>query len=282
VSLLAESCRLRTVNLLSREMTLLEHIDELRTRIVRIMIAIGAITVFSFTFGFKEFVIEGVTIPLPFPDPFENMANQALRRMEADLLPNYVNVIVTAPSQALIAQIYFALFLGILIGMPIIVREVSGFIGPALYPEERKRILRMVLPATFLFTLGALFSYIYITPFTIDFLYRYGLGVVQNTFITIDEFISFVLLFTIAFGLSFELPIIMWIVTATGVVDADFWRKNVSYVVVILAVYGAVITPDGSGITMWFVAGPMLILYGIGYIFLKRSSNMKKKQSGKV
>ncbi len=266
---------------MSRDMTILEHIDELRKRLVRMFISVGAVALFSFTFGFKEFTIEGTRVPLPFPDPFDNLASQAIRRMEEDLLPDFVTVIVTAPSQALIAQLYFSLFLGILLGMPIIIREISTFLGPALYPAERKRILRLALPATFLFILGAAFSYILITPFTIDFLYRYGLGIVQETFITIDEFISFVLLFTLAFGLSFELPILMWLLTAAGIVDPTFWRKNISYVVVVIAVYGAVITPDGSGITMWFVAGPMLVLYILGYFIIKRILG-GRKEAGKV
>ena len=262
-----------------KEMSLLEHIDELRRRLVRIMIAVGGITFFSFTFAIKEFTIRGVTVPLPYPDPFENLANQALSRMEKDLLPSYVQVVQTQPGQAIAAQLYFSLFLGIVIGMPVIVWELAGFIGPALYPQERKRILKVVLPATLLFIAGAVFSYVYITPFTIDFLYRYGFGMVDVTFITIDEFISFVLLFTTAFGLSFELPIIMWLLTVSGVVDVTFWRKNVTYVVVALAIYGALITPDGSGLTMWFVAGPMMLLYLVAYVIIKQSV---KKPEGKV
>ncbi|MFQ6134328.1 MAG: twin-arginine translocase subunit TatC [Nitrososphaerales archaeon] len=266
---------------MSRDMTILEHIDELRKRLVRILITVGAIALFSFTFGFKEFTIQGTRVPLPFPDPFDNLASQAIRRIEEDLLPDYVRVIVTAPSQAIIAELFFSIFLGILLGMPVIIRETAAFLGPALYPEERKRILRLALPGTFLFMLGAVFSYVFITPFTIDFLYRYGFGIVEEIFITIDDFISFVLLFTIAFGLSFELPILMWLLTAAGIVDPDFWRKNVSYVVVVLAVYGAVITPDGSGITMWFVAGPMLVLYVLGYFIIKRRIGAGKA-AGKV
>jgi sec-independent protein translocase protein TatC len=262
-------------------MSILDHIDELRKRLVRMVIAIAAISLFTFTFGFQEFTIQGTQVLLPFPNPFNNSASQAINMIERDVLPDYVSIIVTAPSQALIAQLYFSLFLGIIFGMPVIIREFSKFFGPALYPNERKRITRLALPATFLFLLGAGFSYIYITPFTLDFLYRYGVGVVNETFITIDSFISFVLLFTLAFGLSFELPVLMWVVTATGVVDPEFWRKNVSYVVVVLAVYGAVITPDGSGITMWFVAGPMLLLYILGYFLIRRSMG-KKKETKKV
>lgn len=261
-------------------MSILEHIDELRSSFIKIVISIGFFTILSFTFGIKEFIIEGTKVPLPFPDPFNNIASQAIRMFEEDLLPNTVSVIVTEPSQAIVAQLYFAMFLGIIFSMPVIIRELSSFFGPALYAEERKSILKLAIPGTFLFILGALFSYYLITPFTIDFLYQYSINIVQETFITIDDFIRFVLLLMLAFGFSFELPVLMWLITSTGLVDYTFWRKNISYVVIILTIYGAVITPDGSGITMWFVTVPMLILYVIGYFFIKRS--FKNKSVGKV
>lgn len=259
-------------------MSILEHIDELRRRLVRILLAIGAASVFSFTFGFKEFMIQGARVYLPFPDPFDNLASQAIARIEEDLLPDYVKVIVTAPSQAFIAMLYFSLFLGLLLGMPIIIHEVAAFIGPALYPDERRRILNLIVPASVLFVVGSVFSYYYVIGFTIEFLYSYGFNIVQSSFITIDEFISFVLLFTVAFGLSFELPVVMWLITAAGIVEPDFWRKNLSYTVVALAIYGAIITPDGSGITMWFIAVPMLLLYLLAYILLKRRFGEGRKE----
>lgn len=261
-------------------MSILEHIDDLRSSFIKIFLSIGIFAFLSFTFGFKEFIIEGVKVPLPFPDPFNNFSGQAIRMFEDDLLPDFVSVIVTAPSQALIAQLYFSLFLGVLLSMPIILREIGLFFGPALYANERKSILKLAIPGTLLFSLGALFSYFVITPFTIDFLYQYGFNVVQETFITIDVFIRLVLLMMLAFGLSFELPVLMWLLTSVGIVDYTFWRRNISYVVVILTIYGAVITPDGSGITMWFVTIPMLLLYFIGYFIIKRS--FKKKEIGKV
>jgi sec-independent protein translocase protein TatC len=72
----------------------------------------------------------------------------------------------------------------------------------------------------------------------------------------------------------------MWLLTVVGIVEPSFWRKNISYVVIIITIYGAIITPDGSGITMWFVAIPMLLLYIIGYFIINRS--LGKKSTGKV
>ena len=258
------------VEILSKEMNILEHIDELRKRLVRILLTIGITSVLCFTFGIKEFTIQNTKVFLPYPDPYINIASQAIARIKHDILPNYVKVLQTEPSQAFTAELYFSVFLGVIIGMPIIIHEVAAFIGPALFPHEKKRILNLILPATILFLLGSIFSYLYITPFTIDFLYQYGFGIVDSYNITIDVLINFVLIFTLAFGLSFELPVIMWLVTAAGIIKPEFWLKNIRYAIVVLVIYGAVVTPDGSGITMWFVAGPMLLLYILGYAVIKR------------
>jgi sec-independent protein translocase protein TatC len=74
----------------------------------------------------------------------------------------------------------------------------------------------------------------------------------------------------IAFGLSYQLPIIMWATTVSEMVEPRFWRDNLRYVIIIIAIFSAIITPDGSGITMWFIAGPMLLLYMLGILLIER------------
>ncbi|MCP8317693.1 MAG: twin-arginine translocase subunit TatC [archaeon] len=260
---------------MSKEMSLLDHIDELRSKLVRILISVVAITLFTFLFGIKEFNFGNLKIYLPFPDVYNNISAQFIERMKEDLLPDYVKLIVTSPGQAILAQFSTSLFLGIIFSMPIIVWQIGKFVNPALYPSERRMILKIIVPATILFFLGCVFSYILVTPFTFDFLYRYGIALGAQTFVTIDVLISFVLLFTLAFGLSFQLPIIMVMLTSLGVVDAKFWKKNFSYAVVAIIIFGAIITPDTSGITMWFVAIPMIILYVIGYLFVRRKVKVR-------
>jgi len=93
--------------------------------------------------------------------------------------------------------------------------------------------------------------------------------------LNIMDFVSFVLQFLLAFGLSFQLPLIMYAVTASGIIDASFWRKKIRYAIVVIVIFGAVITPDGSGITMWFIAGPMFALYVAGMFFVERKRKLK-------
>jgi sec-independent protein translocase protein TatC len=93
------------------------------------------------------------------------------------------------------------------------------------------------------------------------------------TFFNINDFYPFVLQLLIAFGLAFQLPVIMYALTLTGIVDAAFWKKNFRYAVIIFVIFGAVITPDGGGISMWLVVAPMMLLYLAGLMVVKRSKS---------
>jgi sec-independent protein translocase protein TatC len=89
------------------------------------------------------------------------------------------------------------------------------------------------------------------------------------------EFVTFVLQFLLAFGFSFQLPLVMYAISMSGMVGKDFWRKNIRYAIVIIIIFGAVITPDGTGVTMMLVAGPMIGLYVLGILFIERKQRKK-------
>jgi sec-independent protein translocase protein TatC len=159
--------------------------------------------------------------------------------------------------------------------MPLIMMEISWFIGPGLYPYEKKRAKKIAMPAILLFITGCIFSYIVVIPYVLNFLYVYGQSIGATTFFDVEEFVPFVVQFFIAFGLSFQLPIIMWIVTVSQIVNFKFWRDNLRYAVLLAAVFGAIITPDGSGVTMWFITSPILLLYVIGMLIIERKNKRR-------
>ena len=254
-----------------------KHLDELRARILRIVIVVGIITVFILTFHLTPFEINGIQLYYPTLDPINNIAAQITNLMKHQLVPEHVQLIQTAPGQAFFAQIYIAALAGIVFGMPIIIRELTGFIKPALKEREIHVSRAIALPALGLFIAGCLFSYFFVVPYILDFLYKYGEASGIVTFLNVIDFVSFVLQFLLAFGLSFQLPLIMYAVTASGIIDASFWRKNMRYAIVVIVIFGAVITPDGSGITMWFIAGPMFALYVAGMLFVERKERNNRK-----
>jgi len=246
------------------------HLEELRKRILRMVAAVGIIAVFVLTFHLNAFDYNGMTVYYPTPDPLDNIAAQITVEMKDQLIPQSVQLIQTAPGQAFFAQIYVAGLLGVVFGMPVIVRELVGFASPALAKKEIQVIRSITIPAISLFIGGCLFSYYFVIPYILEFLYKYGEASGLVTFLNVIDFVTFVLQFLLAFGISFQLPLIMYAMSASGMTDEKFWRRNIRYAIVIIVVFGAIITPDGSGITMWFVAGPMITLYLIGMIFIER------------
>ena len=264
------------------EMPLQGHLNEFRSRMLRVVIAITIVTIFASTFGIHSADFNGYTIYYPFPDPLHNISVQLTYFMRDTLLPEDVELIQTAPGQAFFAQIYVSLLIGIIIAIPVITKEAYEFISPAVESNDsgKKKLLpiSVLLPTVALFVAGALFSYIFVIPYVLQFLYNYGQAIGIATFFNINEFVPFVLQFLIGIGIAFELPVIMYAISLTGVTDASFWRKNFRYAIIIFVVLGAVITPDGSGITMWLMTGPMIGLYLLGFFMIERRERIKKTQ----
>ncbi len=246
------------------------HLNELRKRILRIVIVIGAVTVFLLTFHAEQIHVGQTILYYPTPDPLDNIAAQITIHMKDNIVPEDVQLIQTVPGQAFFAQVYIAALIGIVASMPVIIRELVGFVGPALKENEINAGKVVTLPALGLFAAGCVFSYSMVIPNVLEFLYRYGESAGLITFLNIIDFVTFVLQFLLAFGLSFQLPLIMYAITESGMTDAWFWRKNIRYAIIAIVVFGAIITPDGSGVTMWFIAIPMIALYVTGMAIIER------------
>ena len=255
-----------------------EHLTEVRRRALRIVIVVGVITVFLMAFHFESIVYNEFTLYYPTPKPLDNIAAQITDYFSINLVPDSVQLIQTAPGQAFFAQVYIAALVGLVAGTPVIIREIIDFLKPALKENEINVGRSITIPALGLFITGCVFAYSFVIPFMLEFLYRYGESAGLVTFLNIMDFVTFVLQFLLAFGISFQLPLIMYAVGQSGLVDAKFWRSNIRYAIIIIVIFGAVITPDGSGVTMWFIAGPMIALYLAGMVIVER----KEKQTLKT
>jgi sec-independent protein translocase protein TatC len=286
------------------EMTIGEHLDELRFRLIRIVVAMLVVTAFCLSFGLTTVHLSYVpstgiivlseppnsggnqaeagsiyiTVFYPYYNPLDNIAIQLTTFMKDTLLPPEVSLIQTAPGQAFFSQVFIAVLLSILISMPVIIREMYAFISPAL-GQSTKRIIavKTFVPTIVLFVIGIIFSYVIVIPFILNFLYAYGESIGVATFFNINEFFPFVLQLLIAFGLAFELPAIMYALSLTGVVDVAFWKRNFRYAIIVFVIFGAIITPDGGGISMWLVVAPMIVLYLTGLAVIRRSRSENKR-----
>jgi sec-independent protein translocase protein TatC len=289
-------------------MSIAEHFDELRIRIVHIVICIAIITIFSMSFSIKSTILP-ISVPAqdggpqeyfkvyyPYPDPLNNVALQLTSFMKDTLLPTGVKFIQTAPGQVFFAQVHISLLIGLIASLPIVIKEIFGFISPAFDTSKNKddsetkvedkdgmtkdkngkksfsrfKLFKVISPIFLLFLIGIVFSYVLVIPFTLNFLYKYGEAIGAETFLTVNDFITFVLQFVLGFGIAFQLPVIMYVLSLSGATDSKFWQRNFRYAIIIITVFGAIITPDGSGVTMWFIALPMIALYAIGILAIRR------------
>ena len=247
------------------------HLDELRSRILRVAAIVGAVAVFAMTFHAEPFGAWGVTLYYPVPDPLDNIAAQVTAHMRHDLVPPGVQLIQPSPGQAVFAQVYVAALLALLAAMPAVARECVAFLRPALREREVRAGRAILLPSVGLFAGGCAMAYLLVIPYILEFLYRYGESAGLLTFLNVIDFVVFVLQFLLAFGISFQLPLAMYAVSASGAVDSGYWLRNARYAVIAIVVFGAAITPDGSGVTMWFISAPMMALYFAGVWAIRRA-----------
>ncbi|EQD45035.1 Sec-independent periplasmic protein translocase, partial [mine drainage metagenome] len=171
---------------------------------------------------------------------------------------------------SILVQMEIGLLLTLIVGMPWIVHEVGAFLVPALRRNERALLRQIGLPATALFALGTGLGLVLITPFTFVLLFKYVAAMGLAPVLGVQEFVTFALLYSIAFGIVFELPVFVYALTRLGVVKGSTWKKHWRGAVLGSLVFGMVITPDNSGITMLLIASPMIVLYFGGAYFAAR------------
>ncbi len=256
-----------------RPMTFWDHFEELRRRIKPIVVVFLILWVIFMTFSMSAIAVSGMEIPILVPaygSDSRAMANQFFMILVDHLKPSYVQLAAKTPWDGALAQFEVAGFLAFVGTIPVSSYEFARFVGPGLKPAEKRIMLRMVPPIVLLFLFGVLLDYYLLLPFTINFLYgmQRGMGVTLYV-LFLGDFISFVTIHLIAFGVAFQLPVIMYTLSAVNIVPADFWKRNWRYITAGIFVVAALITPDPSGITMVVVGVVMMGLYAIGYAFAR-------------
>lgn len=265
-----------------RPRTFFQHLEELRQRLkVAVLAFVVAFALFLF-FSFQYVVFLGVPMWLPLPalNLQEGIAQQFFVALRAWLVPAYVNPVVLTPWEPVLVQLKVALFLAIVATSPITTYEFWRFVAPALKPKEKRLIIRVSAPVVLLFLLGVAISFLVVLPFTFSFLYGIAIAMGAQPLLQLQEFLDFILLFSLAFGAAFELPVVMYGLSILGIVEPSFWKRHWRFAVIAILFFGAAITPDGSGVTMMLVSIPMLMLYVAGYAAIRVRLRRRGGQTG--
>jgi sec-independent protein translocase protein TatC len=226
------------------KMTFLEHLDELRIRLVRS--ALSLIVGFAACWGFKERLFHFITQPLRNAYP-------------------KIQFIYTEPTEAFFLYMKIAFFAGIFVAAPFILYQVWAFVAPGLYPHERAYAVPFIAFGTLFFILGGAFGHYVLFPMTFDFLGQYG-GADMTFMPKITEYYSFYSWFLLGLGAVFQLPVLIFILARIGLVSAGFLLRQFKYAFLAAFVISAVITPSGDMVTQTALAVPMLGLYLLGIL----------------
>jgi sec-independent protein translocase protein TatC len=257
-----------------RRMSFFEHLEELRQRLKVVVAVFIVVFLIVLTFTIQAVAVGGTTlyVPLPTLDQRQTIPKQVFDQLNHSLIQGSASLVVLGPAEAVIVQLKVGMFLAAVLISPLSTYEFWKFVAPALKPSERRLIFRITFPVVALFLSGVVVSLLVVLPFTFSFLYSFATAFGATPFLKLDEFLDFVLWFSIAFGLAFEMPVVMYGLSYLGIVTPEFWKKNWRYAAIAIFIFGAVITPDGSGITMMLVAIPMLFLYAAGYVAVVQRS----------
>jgi len=233
------------------EMSFLDHIEELRWRIIYALIGVIIFTIVAWFF-----IDPLIEIVLLKPARDANASLQNLR-----------------PFGQLFLYVQVAIIVGIVASLPNIFYQLWQFIAPALKKKERKYILWIVFFSTFCFLAGIAFAYFVMLPLTMKFAAQFGTAEISNEF-AIDEYMSIIISVMLAAGVVFELPMISFFLSKLGILTPKFMRKYRRHAIVIILVLAAFLTPGADPVSQVILAVPLVLLYEIS-IFISKLSSKK-------
>jgi sec-independent protein translocase protein TatC len=233
-----------------REMSLLEHLQELRSRLL--IAAIGVLVTTAVSFLFAEQVIRWLMAP-----------------GDVDQLT------ILNPTETFTTYMRVSLFTGIGLAMPVILYQVFRYVDPALHPGERRFLLRMGLPIIALFVLGVAFCYYLLLPSALGFLKNFGAGVFETEW-RASEYISFVTTFLLAMGLVFEMPALLFALVKVRVLERRWLARQRRFVFLASFLVAALITPTPDPFNQTLVGLPLYFLFELG-LFLARFAEPQRR-----
>lgn len=249
-----------------------EHLNVLRAAIVKI---VAIVTVFDITaFCFKEELFAVVLAPKNDGFVTYRLFNRIAAWAGGETRSFAVQLINTGLAQQFIIHMKTALCAGVLCASPYIIYQLFRFVSPALYTNERKYVMRVVGGGYVMFVVGILVSYFLIFPLTFRFLGMYQVSEDVANLITLDSYISTLVLMCLSMGIVFEIPILSWLFAKLGLLSADFMCHYRKHSIVIILVVAVIITPTSDVFTLSLVALPMWLLYEVS-IFIVNKTNTR-------
>ena len=237
----------------------MSHLEELRKRLIICAIAVGVGFAVAYFFSERLFLI--LIMPLK------------------EVMPEGGQLIFTNLPEMFFAYIKVAFITSILAVAPLIFYQIWMFVAPGLYRKEQKLVIPFVVSSTILFVGGALFGYFIVFPFGFKFFIGFANEYVQ-ALPKVKEYFSFSVKLLFAFGIVFELPVVVFFLAKVGLVTPDLLKRKRKYAILATFAVGAILTPPDV-VTQLMMAGPLIILYEIG-IIVSKLARKKKEENGEA
>jgi len=225
-------------------MTFLEHLEELRVRLIHSVVALVVGFCVCWYFHEKLFIFLTQPLRVAYPD---------------------VEFIFTSPTEALMLHMKMSFFVGIFVAAPYLLYQVWAFVAPGLYPSEKAYAVPFIVAGTLFFLGGAAFGHFFLFPLTFRFMISFG-GPGMKFMPRVGEYYSFYSWFLLGLGAVFQLPVIVFIVARIGLVTPGWLMRNFKYAILVAFIVAAVITPTPDVVTQSMLALPMLGLYLLGVL----------------
>ncbi len=233
------------------EMHFLDHLEELRWRILKALAFVFVLTIICF--AFSDQILNLLLIPT------ENLTYK-------------INLQVLKVQTIFVIKLELALIAGIILSLPVIFYQIWAFIAPGLLDRERKYIIPVITFATLSFLAGSSFAYYIIVPYSLEFFLSLAPPSITNN-IAIDFYFGYVIRIILVFGVVFELPVVSLLLTKIGLITPSMLRKYRSYAIVVIFIAAAILTPPDPT-TQILLAVPLVILYEItilvSYFFVRK------------
>ncbi|MCH5235757.1 MAG: twin-arginine translocase subunit TatC [Muribaculaceae bacterium] len=261
--------------------TFWDHLDELRAILLKVTIV--AILCGVVAFIFKEQLFEIVLAP-----KYNDFITYKWLEKIGDIFTETtgddftVSLINTGLAQQFVIHMKTAFCFGVLCASPYILYQLFRFVSPALYENERQYALQVVGSGYLMFMIGVLIGYLLIFPLTFRFLGTYQVSEEVSNLISLDSYMSTLMLICIAMGIVFEMPVVSWFFAKMGFLDSGLMKKYRKHAIVAILIIAAIITPTSDVFTLLAVSLPMCLLYEGSIVLVKLTERKREKETGLV
>jgi len=251
-----------------RRMPLREHLQELKFCLIRCTLVL--VVLFIVGVVFEKPLLDFIWIP------WNTARASCLAAGTRDPGPlTYIG-----PAEGMMTALKVSFLFALVVGAPFLFWELWRFVGMGLKDKERRAILRALVPGIVLLILGMTFGYIYLLPTGLQMLVSYLPPELATSSVTVSSYLKFVTNLTLVMGFVFETPLIMWAVVRAGFVQVATLRKSRRVSIIGILVFAAAATPGSDIVSMFLVAGPMIVLYEVGLLLGVGAEKTRARAAG--